>query len=197
MRRCNAKGELTPMTDLTHSGRLSLIDGEVTWRLTDEALIRSMKNAIQTIPYVDISGIRLITFAGAGGRQGRAIVTTSGHGKLKLGSHHYVSLGNFENRSASYAPFVRQLARCVVSANPQARFTLGSFGLWLAWVVVCLLVLIAAILVVMVALEGTAPWLRVISVAGLLVVLAPFAVRWAGRSRPQRFAPTDIPDNLL
>lgn len=185
------------MTDLRHSGKTSLKVSEVSWQLSDEGLVATAGQDVKTIPYASISGLRLVTFAGGGGAQGRATLTSDGHGKHTIGSHHYVSLGNFENRSSSYNPFVRELASRIAAANPQAHFVAGSMGLWLMWLIVCLLVLGLAVMVAVAATEAVSPLLRLVSAAVMVAVAGPLAVRWAIRNLPQSFDPKSIPAGLL
>lgn len=171
--------------------------GEASWQLSAEGLVSEDEQGSKVIPYAGIRCLRLITFAGAGGTQARAILTTSGHGKHKIGSHHYLSLGNFEDRTASYIPFIRKLASRVAEANPQARFVAGSFGLWLGWVIVCLLVLALAGLVVVAVLEDAPPLLGLIGVVVMVATAGPLAVRWAVRNLPKPFDPKSIPNEYL
>jgi len=182
---------------LQHSARISLIGGETSWELSRQGLVSGNEQGSVIIPYADIRSLRLITFAGAGGTQARAILTTSGHGKHKIGSHHYVSLGNFEDRSATYTPFVRELAHRVADANPRSLFIAGSFGLWLGWGIVCFLVLALAVLVVVAVLEDAPPLFGLIGAVVLVVTAGPLAMRWAIRNLPKPFDPNSVPDDLI
>lgn len=185
------------MTDLRHSARISLIGGEASWQLSGQGLVFDGGQGSVVIPYADIRSLRLITYAGAGGTQARAVLTTSGHGKHKVGSHHYVSLGNFEDRSATYTPFIRELASRIADANPRSMFIAGSFGLWLGWVIVCFLVLALAILVVVAVLEDAPPLFGLIGAVVLVVTAGPLAMRWAIRNLPKPFDPNSVPGDLL
>lgn len=182
---------------LRHSARLSLIGGETSWLLSGQGLVFENDQGSEVIPYADIRSLRLITYAGAGGTQARTTVTAAGHGKLKIGSHHYVSLGNFEDRSVTYTPFIRELAQRVTDANPRALFIAGSFGLWLGWVIVCFLVLALAVLLVIAVLEDAPPLFGLVGAVVLVVTAGPLAMRWALRNLPKPFDPKSVPDDLL
>jgi len=185
------------MTDLRHSARISLIGGETFWELSRQGVVSGGEQGAVVIPYGNIRSMRLITFAGAGGTQARAVLTTFGQGRHKIGSHHYVSLGNFEDRSDSYVPIVRELARRIADANPQSLFIAGSFGLWLGWVIVCFLVLALAALVVVAVLEDAPPLFGLIGAIALVVTAGPLAMLWAIRNLPKSFDPKSVPDTLL
>jgi hypothetical protein len=185
------------MSDLAYSSRVSLADSERSWLLTNEALVMTKGPDTRTIPYASIDRLRLITFAATGGSQGRAILTINGLGKRTISSHHYASLGNVDDRSASYVLFVRELAQRTTAANPQARFVSGSFGIWLAWSIVCLLVLGAAFVLGAAVLEVAPDWIRLFGGLAMMVVFGSIAVRWAVSSFPQSIDPKAIPDNIL
>ncbi len=188
---------MTDMTDIEHKCRLSLISAEETWSLGDRALsIKTGKTSVE-IPYEGIRGMQLITFAGVGGRQGRLTVRSGPGAKRKTGSHHYASLGNFKDRSLTYVPFVRELARRVADANPKSDFRTGSGSLTIAWGLISLLLVGVVLLAILGAIESAAPTEALISVAGLVLVASPFAIRWMTRSKPARFDPRNIPDELL
>lgn len=185
------------MTDYEHKCRLSLITAEETWSLGDEALsIKAGKAAVE-IPYEGIRAMHLITFAGVGGRQGRLTVRSGSGAKRKTGSHHYASLANFKDRSLTYVPFVRELARRVADANPKSDFRTGSGSLTIAWALICLLLLGVVLLGILAAIENAVPTGALIATGGLVLVASPFAIRWMTRSKPARFDPRNIPDELL
>jgi hypothetical protein len=98
------------MTSLTHCVRPSLIARENTYTLTDEALTSNDDGKIVSLPYDQIERLELVTFAGAGGKQGQLSIKSRSGITHKIRSHHYQSLGLFENRTDTYAPFARELS---------------------------------------------------------------------------------------
>lgn len=185
------------MAEFMHTGRVSLIDREVSWNLSIDGLVASTGSKSETIPYANIRGLRLITFPGSGGAQHRAILTTNSHVTHKIASHHYVSLGNFEDHSSSYASLIPELALRIDAANPRAQFTAGSLGLWFAWLIVCLLVLGLAVLIVFVALEAVHPLAPLVGAVIMVGTAGPFAIHWAIRNLPKSFHPKSISTDLL
>jgi hypothetical protein len=185
------------MTGLIHTVRASLLDRERNWRLGDEALEWEAGGLTGSVRFDDVGKLQLIDYAGPGGRHRQLKVTARDGTSLRLRSHHYRSLGSFENRSRSYAPFVRELIRRVGAANPKARFEAGSTGLWLAWSIVALLLAALVALVPIALLDGAYSW-GGLAVALLLIVgSGPFVWRSVWRARTAEFDPAAPPEGLI
>lgn len=116
--------------------RASLIQKETAYDLTDRTLLRSDGVALDL---GSVKSVRLYRLRGSGalpaGSQrcvvkpvrGRAIVVTS---------YHFKGVGNFEDRSADFTPFVGELVRKVRAASPDAHIISGMpLALWFFWAV--------------------------------------------------------------
>lgn len=184
------------MTYLQHAARISLANKLTTFSLDADALRVDDGAAPQSIAYGAIKKLQLISYAGAAGRQGQLTIYAAGHGKVKTRSHHYVSLANFENRSSSYAPFVRELCRRVAAANPNAVFQRGSAGLWFVWLVVLALIGIVLLLLVVSLFDGSISAKALGGIFGLSIIL-PIAWRSVRGNKALAFNPDDPPADLL
>lgn len=141
------------MDQISHIGRPSLLTKEATHRLEPDRLVWSAQGRENSLPYTDIESLQLITYSSFGSMAGQC--TIKGGGKtLTIRSHHFAGPGSFEDRTASYSPFVRALATRVAEANPAARFIAGSLGLWIAWMVVGIAALAVLGLLGMALLSG-------------------------------------------
>jgi hypothetical protein len=137
------------MTDLTYRCRSSILDAEVTWTLTSNALESTTGTRV---PFDQIVAVRLYGFATSVVGNGRVpapgalrCVTRPVHGPaVALTSSHYLALGRFEDRSASFEPFIQELLQRVRAARPAARLLRGMppalWSLWCAIGVGCALV---------------------------------------------------------
>ena len=185
------------MTELSHTVRASLLANERSFQLGPDALIWKDNGTEGRLAFADIVQIRLITYASYGGAQAQCTIRDVSGSKVLVRSHHYESLGKFENRSATYTAFVSELARRVNSSNPDANFIAGSRGLWFAWLVVLVLVAVVLVFLVSAALEGTPLLPRVLGTLVPVLVSAAIAWRMMRRNNQKTFDPINIPTALL
>jgi hypothetical protein len=126
----------------------------------------------------------------------RCLITPVNGRAISLLDRHYVSFGQFENRSDTFLPLVRLLLRRVAAANPKARLLDGmTFPLWLLWSVSLLsllIVIIAAALIFAVGLvKGAGFWLGALMMFPIIAFLG-LPTFWIGRflwraqARPMR-----------
>jgi hypothetical protein len=182
--------------------RRSLFGAETDYRLTDDALVQSDG---LTLPFADIRAIRLYRSPGLRLDGGAEVapgfercVIRRGHGRaIVLTSKHCLGIGRFEDRSASFDPFVQALIARVAAANPATMFRTGMPpALWWTWVVILLagsLVTLLLFLVVILDLVAARSF-SVISVVTALALFGMFAslfgfIGMLRRSRSAQFDP--------
>jgi hypothetical protein len=189
------------MTDPEYRARPSAVRGEQTFRLAHGALIRETPNGAQaSLPYAEIRAVRLYRSPGMGSmapaflrctlrpRKGRAVV---------LSSNHFAGFGKFEDRSATFRPFVETLLQRLAVANPQTAFRAGMPPvLWWSWaVLLAITVIVVPLLVVLIAVDladGRGIDAPLVAVLGVLLVVffGTFGyVRDLRRNRSRRFDP--------
>ena len=161
------------MAGPSYSVRPNMLAGVETYTLEADALTVQTGATLKRVPYRDMEAVRLIVYPGMEGQQGQSTVTTRAHGKLKIRSHHYVALGDFEDRSAAYAAFLRELFPRVHAANPAARFLWGSGGIRIGWLLVLLCAIAGWVIWIAVLFEGTANLLQ----AALVFLVLALATR--------------------
>lgn len=185
------------MTGLRHSVRDSAISREKTFVAQGNELVVHDSRRKTEIRYSDIVGLTVGTYLGIGGTHGQTTVKTRARRKVKIRSHHYGNSRDFENRSHTYAPLIRDLFLRVARANPDARFAGGSRLLRIVWLLLlCLLIGIGVLL----AFALLAPDIdRGGIFAGLSVVLVSLPLAWQGvrKSRSGSLDPHKPPAELL
>ena len=125
------------MTERTHRVRNGLTSGDRTFRLAGDALCWTEPGKPEgRLAFADIGTMQLISYASPIGRALQCTLKSKAGGKVRIRSAHYLSLGDFEDRTETYAPFVRNLAGKIDAANPDAAFVAGSTGFWILWLVV-------------------------------------------------------------
>ena len=177
---------------LHHKVRNSLLDTERHFRLEPDALTWEEGEKSTTVRYDEIRSVQLIGYAGAGGRHLQARLGLANGDVVKIRSHHYRGIGNFEDRSASYAAFMSELCRRLAGASGNTRFIAGSTTLWILWLVVALLAVTLAVLAIAVIYLPSAPVLPAILV---LVIAGPLIWREARKGPAETFDPLDPPLN--
>ena len=185
------------MTETSHSVRNSLIDKERVFCLGSDALLWSETGGEVRLPYDGVRDLRLIAYGSPAGETFQCTLRSRKHGKVKIRSHHYASLGLFENRTASYTPFIRELAARVAAGSPNARFLAGSTALWFVWLVIGLLCVGVAVLLILSLFVGVPP-----AGAGLIAVViclaaAPLIWRRVREGSARTFDPAAPPPELI
>ena len=186
----------------SYTVRRSLVGKEVTFRLTDRTLLCPDRPAL---PFTEIRAVRVYDSPGlrlSGGAEiapdfARCVVRPT-HGRaIVLTSKHCLGLGRFEDRSASFGPFVNALIARVGAANPATVFRAGMPpALWWTWVVILLGVAVVTpllgLLVVGDIIEqdsfSPAPIMSAIVLFGMFFSLFGF-IRMLRRSRSRQFDP--------
>ncbi|MDO9335252.1 MAG: hypothetical protein Q7T61_02525 [Caulobacter sp.] len=163
--------------------------GEHVWRVEDDCLIWTRPGGDSlTLLWKDVGAVRA-AFAPTRWKRWRHIfeLTTRKGATLLVDNAHFKSVGDFEDRSASFVPFVLACIDRVVALAPDARARVGagpvSYGLQLAF----LLGMMALLAFVLIALPTPLGWLILVKLA-LIAILAPVAVLWAVRAWPRAVA---------
>lgn len=181
------------MAGPSYSVRPNMLAGVETYSLDDDALTVQTGATLKRVPYRDVEAVRLITYPGMESQQGQCTVTTRAHGKLKIRSHHYVALGDFEDRSAAYGAFLRELFRRVHAANPDTRFLWGSGGIRIGWLLVLLCAVVGWVVWIAVVFEGTANLVHVVLVFLALALATRLGLYGFAANKVASFDPAEPP----
>jgi hypothetical protein len=192
-----------PDTALTYVARANALEYEAIWRLGPDALeLQGGPTAGPEVhlrfPYRDIVGVRL-SYAPSRVdwvRYRCDLHMRSGQ-RLTILSTHYAGIADFENRAATYVPFVRALVGRVADACPNASFRSGK-SVAAYWAEHVLLVAIVAILVMVLSAFGLSSimglvWLKLLIILGSI----PLLLAYTRKNWPRRFKPDAIPSDVL
>jgi hypothetical protein len=193
------------VSDPTYTLRLSRIAKETTYRLGEDALHATTPTGTRRLPLSEIGMVRiyespgLISLTGqiAPGF-GRCVIRPKRGRAIVLSSNHFVGLGRFEDRSATFRPFVDALVARLGTANPAARLVAGMPpALWWTWVVLLVVVaLVTPIFIVVIVQELVAGRvLKLPAISSALIVIGTAAgivsyARVLRRNRPRRLTPS-------
>ncbi len=185
---------------LVHSVRNGIRGPEITYSLSDDGLSWRGDGAAQLVPFAEITELTLSLYpadiADEEEIHGQLVIKTATGESLTVRSHHCKSLGSYENRAASYAPFVRALCQGVAAANPKARFTTGSGLMRLLWLILLVVTGAGSALLMIVLLAGEATRGLFLMSA---VCLGAAALSWnmLRANQRQEFDGSDPPTALL
>lgn len=161
--------------------------GEHVWRVEADCLIwiRPGGDSL-TLLWKDIGAVRA-AFAPTRWKAWRHVfeVTTRRGVGLLIDNGHFRGPGDFEDRSATFTPFVLACIDRVITHAPEARAALGADPAGYAVRIVFLLATMILLVWALLALPVLPGWLVIIKLL-LIAALLPPAFGWAVRSRPRR-----------
>ena len=126
------------MPNLTYQVRRSVAANTEEYTLTDAAILTPGGN----VPFAQIKTVRIYSVPGmwipgagkAAFGSNRCVITLDSGAAIRLTSQHYLSFGNFEDRSPAFYQFVGALVASVRTANPAAQILSGMPpALWWFW----------------------------------------------------------------
>jgi hypothetical protein len=185
------------MTEPTHTVRNSLADKMRTFTLGPDALHWTDDGGEGQLAYRDVRVLRLIAYTSPIGETFQCTLRGRNGDKIKLRSAHYQSLNNFEDRTATYAPFMRALAPRIAAATPDAKFIAGSTALWTVWLILGVLCLGVVLLLILSLVEGLPPAGAWVIAIGVCIAAVPLAWRRIREGGANRFDPTALPPELI
>lgn len=147
------------MLNLTYQVRRSLAANTEEYSLTDTALLWPGGSApfsqIKTVRIYSVPGMWIFGAGKVAYETRRCAVTLDSGAAIEFTSQHYLSFGNFEDRSPAFYPFVSALVAQVRTANPAAQLVSGMPPmLWWFWFLTLGLLVLVLILSIALGLIG-------------------------------------------
>jgi hypothetical protein len=189
------------VTEATYQFCGSLTGREQTFAVTDGTLTwpggTLPLEQIASIRLYSVPGMRTVGYGIVARASRRCTIRLSDGHKIALSSQHFLGLGRFEDRSATYTPFVRALLGNLAVRCPQTPLFSGlPPGVWWSWFLT--FAILAALLLAFVlfggiglAFDGQFTW----SGAGVILGFAALAtgpisyLRYLWRHRSHRLDP--------
>jgi hypothetical protein len=200
--------------------RNSVLEGETTWRLTDDALVRELTgeppssvwraivrmgwrilfpwanapgsdNWPERVPYANITSIRVRYDPTRFDRsRERCDLTGPDGARVSIFSTRYVSFGNFQDLSETYKPFINRLTQLVLTERPEAPVYSGLT--WTSYIIQHGFLLLALVALASVLGMAGVPAFGGVWVK-LLIALSYVGVLWAYavRNRPRNLNPPE------
>jgi hypothetical protein len=181
--------------------RSALSRSERQWRVEDDALVtRGSSGAERRYPWANFASVRLC-FEPTRFKPWRYVLELQPRNgaKVVIDNAHYVSPGNFEDRSATYAPFVRAAIVRLAAAKPGGTALIGETPRRYFFLLLVALLGLGVAAFALVAFPTPFDALPFAAVAKLVIILLmlPIFWRWVIKAMPRGVPLDDIPDRAL
>ena len=185
------------MSTIGHAVRASLPSKERKYQLEVDGLTWVEDGGSGGIRYANVKSLQLLRSPKFADDIRQCRVLASDGTKVTINALHYVGLAQFEDRTGTYIPFVRELIRRVAVARPDAMFFRGSSLMWYVWLVLLIACVLigAGLLILMLAkrqFEWNAAWPLL-----LVMGIVPSVWRFLKNGRAKSFDPNAPPMELL
>jgi hypothetical protein len=181
--------------------RNALTRAEREWRVEEAALVtRGASGRERRLAWEDVSSVRL-SFAPTRFKPWRYLFSIEHRDgrKTQIDNAHYLGFARFEDRSESYAPFVRAAVARIAACNPKARALIGETTTRYFFLLLAALLGLGGVAFVLVALptplDGL-PFAGLIKL-GLVLAMLPVFARWVLGAMPRGVALDAIPPDAL
>lgn len=177
--------------------RKSAFEKEKLFSLEPGALkITDANGSVVTVPYENISSIRLSYMPGRMRSNNYQCNIESSKGNFYLLSSSYISLANFKSDNEGYRIFVRELIAKVAAANPTVALVTGRPKTAYRLSIILMIVGFFAIAFTLYYLGdfmSSVSWAKFL----LLLLLIPMAFSYIMKNKPGVFSADNIPAKLL
>lgn len=187
-----------PPLSVSHTVRVSALEPEKTWKLDGDTLWMCVEGQPDTaLPLAAILKLRLSYDPSRIERNlFRCRLYNTGGKCATIQNVHYQGIASFGDRTDTYLPFVRALTIRLASLNPLCEFISGTSHLsWWAHFIFLAVAFgfLAFVLVLLYSAVGPLAILKLFIIAFFI----PATIRWFTKNWPRKFAPHEIPANLL
>lgn len=177
--------------------------GEREWRVEDDALVSiGPSGRERRYPWRDIVAVRLCQDP-TRAKPFRYVfeLQPKHHRKVAIDNAHFISRGQFEERSDSYTPFVRAALARIEAENPKARALMGETPKRYFLLLLAALVGLGALAFVLVAMRTPidalpSPYAALVKLVIVLSML-PVFWRWVIKALPRGVEIGDVPSRAL
>lgn len=174
---------------------------EREWRVEEDALVTvGGSGAERRFPWKDMLSVRLC-YAPTRFKPWRYVFALQPRrgGRIEIDNAHFVSVGNFEDRSAAYRTFVRAALERLAAAKPQMRALIGETPKRYFLMLLAALVGLGGLAFVLIAVPTPLDALPYAALAKLaiIVLMLPIFWRWVIGAMPRGVGLSEIPKRAL
>ena len=175
--------------------------GEREWRVEDDALVTcGPTGRVRRYPWKDIVGVRLYCEP-ARARPWRYVfeLQPRHEKRIEIDNAHFISAGQFEDRSEAYTPFVEAALRKVAAGNPKARALIGETPRRYFFLMLAVLLGFGVIAFALIAAPTPLDALPFALAAklGIILLMLPVFWVWVLRKMPRGLPLDQLPPHVL
>lgn len=185
------------MSDQIHEVRNNLADATRAFRLEPDAVSWRQGDHQERLLFSDIASLHLTSYSDLQELQRQCTLTDRAGKTLRIRSHHYVSLGNFEDRTSTYAAFIRALIDRLAAEGSSVAFEQGSRFMALVWTAIFWLSALMIVGFVALLFRGEGVSLGAFVPIVILLGFLAFSRVMIGQSKAGPFDPNLPPADLL
>ncbi len=183
---------------MEYTFRKSAFEKEKTYTLTKEGIeVTDHEGAKYLYEYVNVIEVKTSYAASKNNSFYQCAVKMANGASLLLKSQHYRGLADFEDRNEAYSVFVTRFHNLLAAANPLVVYKKG-IGL-VGYIASMLIFVIAGLILPIISIGALFTGSLLYGIVGILasIFLMIKMVRYARKNKPGKYAPNDIPGNLL
>lgn len=187
---------------MSYSTRRNFFEkAECEWRVEDDALVmHNADGSEMRCPWKDLRRVQL-SFAPTQWKPWRYVFALYfwGFGRIEIDNAHFKGIGDFEDRSSSYVPFVREVLAKIAVAAPQTKVHAGyNTASYVFNVLIVAVAFLGLVLVVFLLPLPFDAWPAIAFVKlPIIAAMLPLFFSWLRRARPRDVAISDIPEDAL
>jgi hypothetical protein len=183
------------------SRRSAVSRSERAWRVDEDALVVCAASGRERrVVWADVVSVRLCREPARGRPWRHVFELQPRHGrKIELDNAHYAGAAGFEDRSATYAPFVRAALARVAAESPKARALIGETPTRYFLLLIGALVVLGGLAFALVAVPtplDSLPFAALVKL-GLILLMVPIFGRWVLGAMPRGVPLDAIPERAL
>lgn len=165
----------------------AFVAGEDIWTVTPDALVRTAPGGeTSRLVWSTVTEVR-VAYAPTRMKFGRYLISLRARGgeRWTIDNQHFAGIGDFEDRSDRFSPFVLACIERIAALAPQATARIGSSSAAYWSQLIFVSAMFALLVMVILLLPGSLSWLILVKL-GLILAMLPVLIRWIGRARPRR-----------
>jgi len=172
--------------------------GEREWRVEDDALVRRGADGIEARwNWRDARAVRLRWFPSYAKPWLHQFRVETAAAKVTIDNGHFQGIASFEERSATYTPFVRAALERIRTLSPNVQVHIGSTPLAFWATMALVAVSFAGLAAVLILLPLPAPFPVVVMAKLGVIAYGLFLLpRWIAKNRPQHSDLAHAADDL-
>jgi len=161
--------------------------GEREWRVEDDSLVCRMPDGTERrTPWSDVAALQLRFYPTMTKPWLHQVALQTRGGRIAIDNGHFSEIASFDDRTATYAPFLRAMLTQIKVKTPNVRVHFGSRpgAFWAQMIFVSLSLIMLGAVLLFIPLPAPFP-LVVVAKLGVIVYGIAMMPRWIAKNLPR------------